>query len=49
MTRAFLVVSVLALLPGAEATAQTFAARSLVELPRDGWRTNGGNLYKPTL
>lgn len=45
MVRAFLLVSILALVPGAEAAAQTFSARSLVELPRDGWRTNGGNLY----
>ena len=24
---------------------QTFSAHALVDLPRDGWRTNGGNLY----
>ncbi len=34
-----------ALVPQTGVGQQTFSAQALVELPRDGWRTNGGNLY----
>lgn len=34
-----------ALVPQTGVGQQTFSARALVDLPRDGWRTNGGNLY----
>ena len=34
-----------ALVPQTGVGQETFSAQALVDLPRDGWRTNGGNLY----
>ncbi len=51
MRRAILTVSTLTAVsflspPMATGTsAQSFSSEALVELPTDGWRTNGGNLF----
>jgi quinohemoprotein ethanol dehydrogenase len=34
-----------ALVPQMGVGQETFSAQALVDLPRDGWRMNGGNLY----
>ena len=46
MRRIYVPLFVLAaLVPQTGAGQETFSAQALVDLPRDGWRTNGGNLY----
>lgn len=46
MVRTFVPIAMYALVIAAPVLAQEeFAARALVDFPRDGWRTNGGNLY----